>query len=211
MPEEKQLTEQESLQLIGRMIHEAKGYYYESGLGGLIYGFSFFICSLLHYLMGKELIAFPFEPFYLLVPVFFAQAWLQWNEEKKKKAKTFTDEAVDYVWMGFFISALAAWCGAWRVCRFAVQHCHDHNLPDGLCSLCNGQPYQIPVSYHSRLYLLGTCHSFFFYARSWRVSIAGAGCCFGMDRSWVYLKRAFQKTTSLAWKKNKFRSRKACN
>jgi hypothetical protein len=120
MPEEKQLTEQESLQLIGRMIHEAKGYYYESGLGGLIYGFSFFICSLLHYLMGKELIAFPFEPFYLLVPVFFAQAWLQWNEEKKKKAKTFTDEAVDYVWMGFFISALAAWCGAFAGLQYSI-------------------------------------------------------------------------------------------
>jgi hypothetical protein len=120
MPEEKQLTEQESLQLIGRMIYQAKNYYYESGLGGLLYGFSVLVCSGLAYLRDTQVIAFPFQPFYLFIPVFFAQAWLQWNEEKKKKAKTFTDEAVDYVWMGFFISALAAWCGAFAGLQYSI-------------------------------------------------------------------------------------------
>src|SRR5881275_3257972 len=105
---EKQFTEQESLRLISRMIHEAKGYYYESGIGGFIYGFSIVICSLLSYFRDEDVIRFPFQPFYLLIPIFFIQAWLQMQEARKKKAKTFTDEAVDYVWMGFFISALAA-------------------------------------------------------------------------------------------------------
>lgn len=120
MPEEKQMTEQESLQLIGRMIYQAKNYYYESGLGGLLYGFSVLVCSGLAYLRETQVIAFPFQPFYLLIPVFFAQTWVQWREEKKKKAKTFTDEAIDYVWMAFFLSALAAWCGAFAGWHYGI-------------------------------------------------------------------------------------------
>ena len=106
--EEKQLSEKESLQLISRMIYEAKNYFYETGMPALIYGFTVLICSLLTYAVDKQFITFPFHPFYIFVPVFFIQAWIQYKEEKKKKAKTFTDEAIDYVWMGFFLSAIAA-------------------------------------------------------------------------------------------------------
>jgi hypothetical protein len=108
MQEEKILTEQESLKLISRTIYEAKGYYYESGSSGLIYGFGVFICSLLCYLRDEKIIAFPFHPFYMLVPVFFVLGLIYRKEEKKKKAKTFTDEAIDHVWMGFMLSALVA-------------------------------------------------------------------------------------------------------
>jgi uncharacterized membrane protein len=41
------------------------------------------------------------------------QGYVQFKEEKKKKAKTFTDEAIDYVWVGFFLSVLAACSGVW--------------------------------------------------------------------------------------------------
>ena len=57
------------------------------------------------------MLSFPFNPFYLMTPVFFLQGWIQYKEEKKKKVKTFTDEAVDYVWTGFFLSTFAALCG----------------------------------------------------------------------------------------------------
>lgn len=108
MQEEKIMTEQESLNLISRMIYEAKGYYYENGLSGLIYGFSVLICCMLSYMRDEKIIEFPFHPFYMLVPVFFILGWVQWKEEKEKKAKTFTDEAIDYVWIGFMLSALVA-------------------------------------------------------------------------------------------------------
>lgn len=105
---EKQFTEKESLQLISRMIHEAKGYFYESGMAALVYGFSIFICSLLAFLRDGNIIAFPFQPFWCMVPVFFVQSFIQIKEEKKKKAKTFTDETIDYVWMGYFLSVFVA-------------------------------------------------------------------------------------------------------
>jgi hypothetical protein len=107
MEHEKQLSEKESLQLINRMIHEAKGYYYESGIAALVYGFSILICSIISWLTAKQMISFPFQPFYLLIPIFFVESFIQMREEKKKKAKTFTDEAIDYVWMGFFLSVFA--------------------------------------------------------------------------------------------------------
>lgn len=37
--EEKSLSEKESLQLIAGMISQARNYYYESGLGELLWGF----------------------------------------------------------------------------------------------------------------------------------------------------------------------------
>ena len=109
--EEKQLSNEESLKLINRMIYEAKGYFYESGISGLVYGFSITICSLLTYFREKEMLAFQFDPFYLMTPIFFLQGWIQYKEEKKKKAKTYIDESIDYVWLGYFLSVFAALCG----------------------------------------------------------------------------------------------------
>ena len=69
--EEKQLSNEESLQLINRMIYQAKGYFHESGLSALIYGFSILICSLLAFFREKEMLFFPFNPF-----LFFMGGWL---------------------------------------------------------------------------------------------------------------------------------------
>jgi hypothetical protein len=106
--EEKKISEQESLQLISRMIYEAKGYYYENGMAALVYGFSILLCSALTFMMEKKFISFPFHPFYILIPIFLIQTRIQYKLEKKKKAKTFTDEAIDYVWIGFFLASIAS-------------------------------------------------------------------------------------------------------
>lgn len=105
---EERLTEEESLKLISKTIYEAKGYYYESGLLPLVYGFSVLICSLLQYMIETKSITFPFSPFYLLIPVFFLQALLQWRESRMTKARTFTNEVVEYVWVGFFLASFTA-------------------------------------------------------------------------------------------------------
>jgi hypothetical protein len=118
--DEKKLTEKESLLLINRMIHEAKGYFYESGMPALVYGFSILACSLLAWAKNKDMIAFPFHPFYLFVPVFLIQSWIQLKEEKRKKAKTFTDEAIDYVWVGYFLSVLASFTAAFAGFNYII-------------------------------------------------------------------------------------------
>jgi hypothetical protein len=93
------------------MIYEAKGYFHESGLSAIIYGISILICTVLAYFFEKGSIHFPFHPFFLMTPVFFVQGWVQYKEEKKKKVKTFTDEAVDNIWTGYFLAVIATLCG----------------------------------------------------------------------------------------------------
>lgn len=105
--EEKQLTEKESLALINQMIYEGKNYFQESGAGSIAGGIGVVLCSLLAYAVAKGA-AFPFNPFYLLIPVFLVQVFFARKDEQKKKAKTFTDEAIDFVWVAFFFSVLTA-------------------------------------------------------------------------------------------------------
>lgn len=109
---QEELTTEKSLKLINKMIYEARGYFHESGLSALVYGLSIFTCSLVSYAMQKGFIQFPFTPFWLLVPIFFIQAFIQMQEDKKKKVKTFTDETIDYVWVGYFLTAIIAACFA---------------------------------------------------------------------------------------------------
>jgi len=105
MEEENHFSEKESLELINRMIYEGKNYFHESGIVSLIGGFGVVIYSLLAYLIAKGL-SFPFNPFYLLNITFAFHIYFSLKEEKKKEAKTFTDEAIDYVWFGFFMSVI---------------------------------------------------------------------------------------------------------
>ena len=105
--EEKQLSEKESLALINQMIHEGKNYFQESGLGSIVGGFGLMLCSVLAYVVAKGT-AFPFNPFYMLIPIFLLQVFFARKDEQKKKAKTFTDEAIDYIWVGFFLSVIVA-------------------------------------------------------------------------------------------------------
>ena len=105
---QEELSTEKSLHLINKMIYEARGYFYESGLSAFLYGLSILVCSLLQYAMEKGMITLPATPFWLVVPVFIIQAFVQIKEEKKKQVKTFTDETVDYVWVGYFLSAIIA-------------------------------------------------------------------------------------------------------
>jgi len=105
--EEKQLSERDSLALINQMINEGKNYFQESGLGSIVGGVGLVLCSLLAYVAAKGT-TLPFNPFYLLIPVFLLQMFFARKDEQKKKAKTFTDEAIDYIWVGFFFSVVVA-------------------------------------------------------------------------------------------------------
>ena len=50
--EDRNLSHEESLKLIHTMINSAKNYYYESGMGALLWGFTNVICFLLAFADG---------------------------------------------------------------------------------------------------------------------------------------------------------------
>ena len=105
--EEKTLSEKESLQLITGMISQAKNYYYESGLGALLWGFTNFICFVLMYFMATfSWFKFPFNPFYLMIITFLLQFYFDRKERKYKQTVTFKNEACQYIWLTFAISVL---------------------------------------------------------------------------------------------------------
>ena len=105
--EEKILSEHESLQLITKMINQAKNNYYESGLGSLLWGFTNLICFVLVYL--EETVSWfrlPFNPFYLMLITFALQVYFDWREKKYKQVTTFKQETCQYVWLTFGVSVL---------------------------------------------------------------------------------------------------------
>lgn len=105
--EDEKFSEQDSLRLIAGMINQAKNYYYESGLGCLLWGFTNFICFTLTYL-GDTVKGFhlPFNPFYLMGITLIVQVYYDRKEEKFKTAKSYLDEVHKYVWTAFGICVL---------------------------------------------------------------------------------------------------------
>lgn len=181
---EKELTSEESLKLINRMMYEAKGYFYESGIGALVWGFSILLCSLLTYALDVKMISFPFAPFYLLVPVFFVQSWIQIRENKKKKARTFTDEAIDYVWTGFFLSAIAAFSANFAGITYMIITIILFSYR--LCYVLNRYDCKVQLSQSLRCYLPVVCICFFFYAKPRHLFIVSINCHDGLGYSWFY-------------------------
>src|SRR5688572_26164204 len=94
-------SQQESLQLIAKMINQAKNYYYESGLGALLWGFTNLICFTLAYLDAKKWIDMPFNPFFLMAITFVLQFYFDRKEKKFKTATTYMDEVHKYIWITF--------------------------------------------------------------------------------------------------------------
>jgi len=105
--EDKSLSEQESLQLISKMINKAKNHYYESGLGALLWGFTNLICFTLAWLDATmKWFNMPFNPFYLMIITFILQFYFDRREKKYRVAVTYKDEAHTYIWLAFGISVL---------------------------------------------------------------------------------------------------------
>lgn len=105
--EDKKISEEESLALITSMISQAKNYYYESGLGSLLWGFTNLICFTLSYLNAMvKGFRLPFNPFYLMIVTFIIHIYYSRKEKKHRKVKTLIDEVNSYVFTAFGICVL---------------------------------------------------------------------------------------------------------
>ncbi len=105
--EEKDLSHEESIQLISTMIRSAKNHYYESGLSALLWGLTNVICFLLAYLHATiDSFKMPFNPFFLMGITFILQFYFDPREKKYKVAETYQDELNKYVWLAFGASVL---------------------------------------------------------------------------------------------------------
>ena len=103
-PEEVQMTEAESLQLITSMINEAKNRFTESGTLYLLWGWLIFICCIiqfvgLHIFHYNKVYFVWYSTWLLLIYQFFYVARIR----KRRRVKMHTGEIVIYVWITYII------------------------------------------------------------------------------------------------------------
>ena len=102
--EDKPLSHEDSLKLINSVISNAKGYFYESGMGALIWGFTNVICFVLDYLEVKDIINLPFSPYFLMAIAFILQFYFGRKEKRLREVSTYADNSSKFVWIAFATS-----------------------------------------------------------------------------------------------------------
>jgi uncharacterized protein with PQ loop repeat len=104
MAEERPLTEQESLRLISQMISKAKNSFHDTGIGPMLWGSVIALCSLVTFARLQFEFKLPFDIWLLTLVAILPQIIITYREKKMRRVKSYNDEAIDYIWLGFGIS-----------------------------------------------------------------------------------------------------------
>jgi hypothetical protein len=104
MTNENQLTEQQSLEIITQMINKAKCEYEETGIGALLWGSLVSFCSLVTF--GNFYWKIPLLNYIWFLTLFalIPQIIISVHAAKRKKYKTYSDEAMAAIWIGFAVA-----------------------------------------------------------------------------------------------------------
>jgi len=95
---------EQSLQLISSMINKAKNSFHDTGVGAMLWGSVIAICALvkLSEIHFKYRLAFDINLVTLLAIV--PQIFITLKEKKERKAQSYDDRFLDYIWLGFGIA-----------------------------------------------------------------------------------------------------------
>jgi hypothetical protein len=104
--EDKLISEKESLELITRMIRQAKNSYHDTGLSAMMWGGVVAFCALVKFSELRFGYRLPFDIFYLTLVAIIPQIFISVREKRQKKIRTYDDAYMDYIWLGFGISIL---------------------------------------------------------------------------------------------------------
>lgn len=104
MSDERKLTEEESLELITGMINKVKSDYKETGIGALMWGTIVTCCSLVtfanYYLHWQWANYVWFLTVFAVIP----QIIISIRQSKKKKYKSYNEDAMSGIWISFGVS-----------------------------------------------------------------------------------------------------------
>lgn len=109
MPESKEFTEQESLQLITEMIRKAKSNYHENGTGPILWGTVIAVCGIFTFFQIQyNWNTGAFSIWYLALVAIIPQIIIDIRDRKQKLVKTHMCAVIDVVWQiyGFSVFAL---------------------------------------------------------------------------------------------------------
>lgn len=104
MADQKQMTEQESLDLITNMIQKAKGSYHETGIGSLLWGTVVTVASVVTYFQRTYDFSIGFDIWLIVLGAIIPQIVISVQEKKSNKVKKYEDDALNAVWLVFGIT-----------------------------------------------------------------------------------------------------------
>jgi hypothetical protein len=102
--EEKQMNERESLQLIAQMINKAKNSFHDTGVGPILWGSVIAFCSLVTWARITYKFTLPFDIWLLTLVAILPQVFITIKEKRMRRAKSYDDRAIDYIWLVFGLS-----------------------------------------------------------------------------------------------------------
>ena len=107
MEKEKELTSAESLEIITRMIHQAKGNAQEGSFYFLFWGWIAVIASLGHfYLEQFTEFPHPYMVWLIAIPGWIITMIYGYKQSGKKRVKTYSDGLIMWTWISFLFSIL---------------------------------------------------------------------------------------------------------
>lgn len=101
---EKELTPQESLQLIEGMIQKTKATYHDKGISALLWGTVVTIASLVTYARIEYNFKLGFDIWLVVLFAIIPQIFISIQEKRKIKIRKHDDEAIDAVWIVYAIT-----------------------------------------------------------------------------------------------------------
>jgi hypothetical protein len=114
MQEEKEMTSQESLELISRMINKARKDYYDTGLSALLWGSVITICSLLSFVNYWLMWPYMGYCWFLTLAAIIPQVMISIRESRKRRHKGYEDDFMSGIWISFSIAIfLLSWVMSW--------------------------------------------------------------------------------------------------
>lgn len=99
--DDKEMNEQESLRIITQMIHKAKNSFHDTGIGPILWGSVIAICSLVTFARMHYQFSLPFDIWLLTLVAIIPQIVITAREKKMRRAKSYDDSAIDYIWLAF--------------------------------------------------------------------------------------------------------------
>jgi len=98
---EDQLTEQQSLELITRMINKAKSDYRGTGIGALMWGTIITVCALVSFVNYYQRWTWAQYIWFLTLIAVIPQIIISVRAGKRKKYKSYNDDAMGGIWISF--------------------------------------------------------------------------------------------------------------
>jgi hypothetical protein len=104
--DDRPISERESLDLITSMINKAKNSYHDTGLSAMMWGAVVAFCSLARFCEIVFEFKLPFDIYLLTLAAIIPQIFITIREKKRRSVKSYDDEYMDYIWLGFGVSIM---------------------------------------------------------------------------------------------------------